>query len=176
MQEMQVWTLGWEDSLEKEMATHSSISLPGKYHRQRRLAGYNPWSCKRIRYNLVTKQQQSHPGATQEPTQSHFIRKKIVISPRKLGEVYESCVQNQDQRPNTSPLTDKWMKKMWNIYTIQYYSVIKRTSCVICRDVDGPRVCHTEWSKSEREKQMSYINTICGIQKNGTDEPSSRWE
>ena len=25
MQEMQVWSLGWEDSLEKEMATHSSI-------------------------------------------------------------------------------------------------------------------------------------------------------
>ena len=25
MQEMQVWSLGWEDSLEKEMATHPSI-------------------------------------------------------------------------------------------------------------------------------------------------------
>ena len=29
MQETQAWTLGWEDSLEEEMATHSSI-LPGK--------------------------------------------------------------------------------------------------------------------------------------------------
>ena len=26
----------------------------------------------------------------------------------------------------------------------------------ICRDVDGLRDCHTEWSKSEREKQISY--------------------
>ena len=25
MQEMQVWSLGWKDSLEEEMATHSSI-------------------------------------------------------------------------------------------------------------------------------------------------------
>ena len=25
MQEMQVWSLGWEDLLEEEMATHSSI-------------------------------------------------------------------------------------------------------------------------------------------------------
>ena len=25
MQEMPVWSLGWEDFLEKEMATHSSI-------------------------------------------------------------------------------------------------------------------------------------------------------
>ena len=30
--------------------------------------------------------------------------------------------------------------------------------CVICSDVDGPRDCHTEWNKSEREKKL-YINT-----------------
>ena len=24
--------------------------------------------------------------------------------------------------------------------------------------MDGPKDCHTEWSKSEREKQISYIN------------------
>ena len=28
-----------------------------------------------------------------------------------------------------------------------------------CRDKDGPRDCHIEGSKSEREKQTSYINT-----------------
>ena len=34
----------------------------------------------------------------------------------------------------------------------------KEQNWVICRDVDGPRDCHTEWSKSQREKQISYIN------------------
>ena len=34
----------------------------------------------------------------------------------------------------------------------------KELNWVICRDVDGPRDCHTEWSKSEREKQISHIN------------------
>ena len=29
---------------------------------------------------------------------------------------------------------------------------------VICRDVDEPRAYHAEWSKSEREKQILYIN------------------
>ena len=29
---------------------------------------------------------------------------------------------------------------------------------VIRRDVDGSRDCHTEWSKSEGEKQISYIS------------------
>ena len=28
----------------------------------------------------------------------------------------------------------------------------KKRNWVVCSEVDGPRVCHTEWSKSEREK------------------------
>ena len=39
------------------MATHS-IFLPGKSHGQRSLVNYSPWGCKRVRYNLVTRQQQ----------------------------------------------------------------------------------------------------------------------
>ena len=31
----------------------------------------------------------------------------------------------------------------------------KEQNSAICRDVGGPRDCHTEWSKSEREKQIS---------------------
>ena len=42
MQDTQVWTLDWEDPLEKEMGTHSSI-FAWKSHRQRSLAGYSPW-------------------------------------------------------------------------------------------------------------------------------------
>jgi hypothetical protein len=45
VQEMQVRSLGQEDPLEEEMATHSSI-LAGKPHGQRRLAGYSPWGHK----------------------------------------------------------------------------------------------------------------------------------
>ena len=55
-QETWVWLLGWEDPLEKEMATHSSI-----------VAWEIPWteepgglqsmgSLQRVRYDLVTKQ------------------------------------------------------------------------------------------------------------------------
>ena len=32
----------------------------------------------------------------------------------------------------------------------------KKRNWVICRDVDGPRDYHTEWSKSDTEIQMSY--------------------
>ena len=44
-QEMQVLSLGWEDPLEEEISTHSSI-LAGKFQGQRSLAGYSPWGHK----------------------------------------------------------------------------------------------------------------------------------
>ena len=56
MQETWVRSLGQEDTLEKEMATHSSI-LPGKRYRQRSLVGYSPRGHKRVRNDLGTKQQ-----------------------------------------------------------------------------------------------------------------------
>ena len=57
MPETQVQSLSLEDPLVEEMTTGSSI-LAWEIHGQRSLAGYNPWVCKRIRYNLATKQQQ----------------------------------------------------------------------------------------------------------------------
>ena len=47
MQEIQVWSLGREDPLEKGMATHSRI-LAGKSYGQRSLAGYSPWGHKEL--------------------------------------------------------------------------------------------------------------------------------
>ena len=40
--ETQVQYPGWENPLEKGMATHSSI-LSGKFHGLRSLTGYSPW-------------------------------------------------------------------------------------------------------------------------------------
>ena len=41
-------SLGWEDPLEKEMATHSAtlVLLPGRFHGLRSLVGYSPWGRK----------------------------------------------------------------------------------------------------------------------------------
>ena len=46
-----------------------------------------------------------------------------------------------------------------HIYNGILLSHKKERNWVICRDVDVPRDCHTERNKSEREKQISYINT-----------------
>ena len=54
MQESWVQFLGWEDTLEKDMATHPSIlawEIPWKWS----LADYSPCGCKRIGHNTATK-------------------------------------------------------------------------------------------------------------------------
>ena len=48
MQEMWARSLGWEDPLEEEMATHGSIFLLGESHRQGSLAGYSPQGRKEL--------------------------------------------------------------------------------------------------------------------------------
>ena len=47
MQEIQVQSLGQEDSLEKKMATYPAF-LPGKSYGQRSLASYSPWGHKEL--------------------------------------------------------------------------------------------------------------------------------
>ena len=59
MPETQVRPLGWEDPLKEEMATHSSI-LAREIHGQRSLVDYSPWSYKRVRHDLGTKQHQQY--------------------------------------------------------------------------------------------------------------------
>ena len=49
-------SLSQENSLEKEMASQSSI-LAGKSHGWRRLVGYGSWGSRRVGHNLATKQQ-----------------------------------------------------------------------------------------------------------------------
>ena len=51
------------------------------------------------------------------------------------------------------PLTDKWIKKMYNKLL---HSHKKEKNWVIFRVVDGSKVYHTEWSKSEREKYIFH--------------------
>ena len=75
------------------------------------------------------------------------------------------------------PSTDEWIKKMWHIYTMEYYSAIKRNKIelFVVKWMDLEIVILSEVS-SEREKQIPYANTyIWNLKKKkGTDEPSGR--
>ena len=43
-----------------------------------------------------------------------------------------------------------------HIYNGILLSHKKEWNNAICSNMDGPRDCHTEWSKSDRERQISY--------------------
>ena len=49
------------------------------------------------------------------------------------------------------PSTDEW-RKMWYIYTMEYYSAIMERVWVSSSEVDEPRTYCTEWSESEKHK------------------------
>ena len=53
------------------------------------------------------------------------------------------------------PSTDEWIKKMWYIYTMEYYAAIKK-NFAFCHDVDRTREYYAERNKSIRERQLSY--------------------
>ena len=50
MWETQLRSLGWEDPLEKEMAT-TPVLLPGESHGQRSLIGYSPRGSQKVAHN-----------------------------------------------------------------------------------------------------------------------------
>ena len=59
----------------------------------------------------------------------------------------------------TSMSIHRWMDKedVVHIYSRMLLSHKKEQNWVIGSDLDKPRIFHTEWSKSEKEKQISYI-------------------
>ena len=62
------------------------------------------------------------------------------------------------------PSTDEWIKKLWYIYTLEYYSAIKRNSfeLVLMRLVNLEPVIKTEVSQKEEDK-YHILTHIYGI-------------
>ena len=119
MQETWVWSLGWEDPLEKEMATHSSI-----------LAWRIPWTEEPGRLQSTGSQKVGHDWATSlslinlkflsillvyqftitEPTCSKYFLKWCYIWVNKMGRLSESFSHKKLTMPIAYP---KLYKKQW---------------------------------------------------------------
>ena len=54
---------------------------------------------------------------------------------------------------------------------MEYYSAIKKCIPVSSNEVDEPRAYDTEWSKSEREREILYSNACLWNLESDTDEP-----
>ena len=62
------------------------------------------------------------------------------------------------------PLTDEWVKNIWHIYTIEYYSAIKRheIELFVVRWMDLESVIQSEVSQKEKSKYC-MLTHIYGI-------------
>ena len=62
------------------------------------------------------------------------------------------------------PLTDEWIKKMWYIYTMEYYSAIKRNEIMsfAATWMDLEIIILSKVSQKEKVK-YHMISLICGI-------------
>ena len=62
------------------------------------------------------------------------------------------------------PLTDEWIKKLWYIYTTEYYSAIKRNAVesVLMRWMKLEPIIQSEMSQKQKDK-YSILMHIYGI-------------
>ena len=63
------------------------------------------------------------------------------------------------------PTTDEWIKKMWHIYTMEYYSAIRNEiELLVVRWMGLESVIQSEVSQKEKNKYCMLIH-IYGIKK-----------
>ena len=69
------------------------------------------------------------------------------------------------------PLTDEWIKKMWYIYTTEYYSAIKKNEIMpfAATSMALEIIMLSEVSQTEKDK-YHMISLICRIYKNDTND------
>ena len=58
------------------------------------------------------------------------------------------------------PSADKWIKKLWDIYTMEYYSVVKRNAfeSVLMRWMNIEPIIQSEVSQKEKDKYHILTN------------------
>ena len=73
------------------------------------------------------------------------------------------------------PSTGKWIKKLWYIYTMEYYSVLKKNAfeSVLMRWMNLKPIIQSEVSQKEKNKYHILKHTY-RIQKDSTDESIHR--
>ena len=113
--------------------------------------------------------QQSHNWA-------YMLRKTIIqkdtCTPMFIAALFTTA---RTWKQSKCPSTSKWIKKMWPIYTMEYYSIIRRseTESVEVMWMNLESVIQSEVSQKKKNKYCTLTH-IYGIWKNDTYEPICR--
>ena len=71
------------------------------------------------------------------------------------------------EKQSRCPLTDEWLKKLWYIYTMEYYSAIKRNTfkSVLMRWTNLEPIIQNEVSPKEKDKYPLLTHTYMDSRK-----------
>ena len=74
---------------------------------------------------------------------------------------YSSTIYNSQDMEATQMHIDKWIKKLWYIYTMKYYSAMKRNKyeSVLLRWMNLETVIQSEVSKKDKNKYSILMHT-----------------
>ena len=80
-----------------------------------------------------------------------------------LHYVYSSLIYHRQKLERTQmPLTEEWIQKMWYIYTMEYYSAIKKNEFMKSlgkwMDLEGIILCEVTQSQSNSHDMYSLIS------------------
>ena len=97
------------------------------------------------------------------PSNSTFETTSKETQNPNLKERKHPCVHcsvtytSQDLQP-TCPSVDEWIKrKLWYIYTMTFYSALKKEgNLTLCDSMDGLREHSARWNKPVGERQVPY--------------------
>ena len=131
------------------MATHSSI-----------LAWRMPWTEEPGRLQAIGLQRVRYDWVT--CTSLHFT--VILIQKDKCTQMCVAALFTTARtwKQPRCPSTEKWIKKLRYVYTMEYYSAIKRNEMVPFADTWMETVIQGEESQKEKNKYC-IILLICGI-------------
>ena len=70
------------------------------------------------------------------------------------------------------PSADEWIRKLWYIYTMEYYAAIKKNAfeSILMRWMKVEPIIQSEVSQKEKH-QYSILTNIYGIQKDRNNDP-----
>ena len=82
---------------------------------------------------------------------------KDTCTPRFIAALYTTA---KTQKQLKCPLTEEWIKKMWYIHTMEYYSAIKRNDkMAFAATWMDPGNYHTRWSESDSATHL-YVEIL----------------
>ena len=82
---------------------------------------------------------------------------KNIITPMFIAVLF--IIAKKWKQPKC-PSIDQWIKQLWGIYTMEYYSAVKKGRKFFpCNNMDGPGDHYAKWYKPVRKTQIPWFHS-----------------